>query len=60
MREGHTLEAMESLREALGMTAAEWETVALEWGLPRYRGRQVFDAIHRQGLRDYEGRCGSG
>ena len=36
------------------MTAAEWEAVALDWGLPRYRGRQIFDAIHEQGLRDYE------
>jgi 23S rRNA (adenine2503-C2)-methyltransferase len=44
---------MESLREAVGMTAAEWEAVTLEWGLPRYRGRQVFDAIHRRGVRDY-------
>ena len=36
------------------MTAAAWEAVALEWGLPRYRGRQIFDAIHVQGLRDYD------
>ena len=36
------------------MTAEEWEAVALEWGLPRYRGRQIFDAIHGQGLRDYD------
>lgn len=45
---------MEPVREAVGMTAAEWEAVALEWGLPRYRGRQIFDAIHVQGLRDYD------
>jgi 23S rRNA (adenine2503-C2)-methyltransferase len=45
---------MESLREAVGMTAVEWEAVSLEWGLPRYRGRQIFDAIHGQGLRDYD------
>jgi 23S rRNA (adenine2503-C2)-methyltransferase len=45
---------MEPVREAVGMTAAEWEAVALEWGLPRYRGRQIFDAIHSQGLRDYD------
>ena len=37
------------------MTAAEWEAVALGWALPRYRGRQIFDAIHVQGLRDYDG-----
>jgi 23S rRNA (adenine2503-C2)-methyltransferase len=35
------------------MTAAGWEQLAGEWGLPRYRGRQIFDAIHRQGVRDY-------
>jgi 23S rRNA (adenine2503-C2)-methyltransferase len=40
-------------REALGMTPAGWEALAEEWGLPRYRGRQVFDALHRQGVRDY-------
>ena len=40
-------------REALGMTPGAWEALALEWGLPRYRGRQVFDALHRQGVRDY-------
>src|SRR5258706_1333933 len=50
----HRLEAMEFVREAVGMTAAEWEAVALEWGLPRYRGRQIFDAMHVQGLRDYD------
>jgi 23S rRNA (adenine2503-C2)-methyltransferase len=46
---------MEPSREPLGMTAAAWETLAAEWDLPRYRGRQIFDAIHRQGLRDYSG-----
>ena len=40
-------------REALGLSAANWDALALEWGLPRYRGRQVFDAIHRRGARDY-------
>ncbi len=35
------------------MTAAGWEALAREWSLPRYRGRQVFDALHRQGVRDY-------
>ena len=50
----HTLKAMtEPLREPLGMTVAGWESLAGEWGLPRYRARQVFDALHRQGVRDY-------
>jgi 23S rRNA (adenine2503-C2)-methyltransferase len=40
-------------REALGLSATSWEALALEWGLPRYRGRQVFDALHRRGARDY-------
>jgi 23S rRNA (adenine2503-C2)-methyltransferase len=35
------------------MTPAAWEALAQVWGLPRYRGRQVFDAVHRQGVRDY-------
>ncbi len=35
------------------MTPAAWEALAQEWSLPRYRGRQVFDALHRQGVRDY-------
>ncbi|HEV2064863.1 MAG TPA: 23S rRNA (adenine(2503)-C(2))-methyltransferase RlmN [Thermoanaerobaculia bacterium] len=40
-------------RETLGLSAASWDALALEWGLPRYRGRQVFDALHRRGARDY-------
>jgi 23S rRNA (adenine2503-C2)-methyltransferase len=56
MTAGHKLGAMtESVREALGMTPAGWEALALEWSLPRYRGRQIFDAIHRQGVHDYSG-----
>jgi 23S rRNA (adenine2503-C2)-methyltransferase len=39
--------------DPLGLTVAEWEALAREWSLPRYRGRQVFDALHRQGVRDY-------
>ncbi len=35
------------------MTPAGWGALALEWGLPRYRGRQIFDALHRQGVHDY-------
>lgn len=36
------------------MTVKAWESLLEEWGLPRYRGRQVFEALHRQGIRDYE------
>src|SRR5215467_6551722 len=45
---------MGSDREPLGMTVADWEGLAEESSLPRYRGRQVFDALHRRGVRDYE------
>src|SRR5450756_66906 len=43
----------DSSREPLGITAAGWQALAGEWELPRYRGRQIFDAIHGQGVRDY-------
>jgi 23S rRNA (adenine2503-C2)-methyltransferase len=39
--------------DPLGTTRAEWERLASEWGLPLYRGRQVFDALHTRGVRDY-------
>jgi len=39
--------------EGLGMTAGDWEGLVEGWGLPGYRGRQVFEALHRQGIRDY-------
>ena len=44
---------MTTPREALGLSPAVWETFAGERGLPRYRGRQIFDALHRRGVRDY-------
>ncbi len=40
-------------REPLALTAAGWEDLVAEWALPRYRGRQIFDALHRQGIRDW-------
>ena len=39
--------------EALGLSAAAWNALVLEWGLPAYRGGQIFDALHRRGVRDY-------
>lgn len=39
--------------EALGLSAAAWDALALAWSLPRYRGKQIFDALHRRGARDY-------
>ncbi len=44
---------MDSSREPLGLTVAGWEALAVGRSLPRYRGQQVFDAIHRQSVRDY-------
>ncbi len=35
------------------MTPAAWETLVVSWGLPRYRGGQIFDAIHRAGRRSW-------
>ncbi len=35
------------------MTSAAWEALAVEWGLARYRGRQIFDALHRGGRLEY-------
>ena len=35
------------------MSLASWEALAEEWSLPRYRARQIFDALHRQGVPDY-------
>jgi 23S rRNA (adenine2503-C2)-methyltransferase len=39
--------------DPLGASPADWESLAAAWKLPRYRGRQIFDAIHRSGRRDY-------
>jgi 23S rRNA (adenine2503-C2)-methyltransferase len=39
--------------EPLGMTSAAWEALMAERGLPRYRGRQIFDALHRGGRLEY-------
>lgn len=39
--------------DPLGLSPAGWESVALAWGVPRYRGKQIFDALHRHRRRDY-------
>ena len=39
--------------DPLGLSPSAWESLAESRSLPRYRGRQVFDAIHRRGVRDY-------
>jgi 23S rRNA (adenine2503-C2)-methyltransferase len=43
-----------SLFDPLGLSPREWESLFEGWGLPRYRGRQVFAALHRCGVRDYD------
>jgi len=35
------------------MSRTHWEELASAWGLERYRGRQVFDALHVRGAREY-------
>jgi 23S rRNA (adenine2503-C2)-methyltransferase len=39
--------------DPLGMSRSQWEELASAWGLERYRGRQVFDALHVRGAREY-------
>jgi 23S rRNA (adenine2503-C2)-methyltransferase len=39
--------------DPLGSTSAAWEAFAESRALPRYRGRQIFDALHRRGRLDY-------
>src|SRR5512132_1332400 len=44
---------MPSPADPLGLTPAGWEAVADSWKEPRYRGRQIFDALHRRGVTEY-------
>jgi 23S rRNA (adenine2503-C2)-methyltransferase len=37
--------------QPLGFSRSQWESLAQSWSLPAYRGRQIFDAIHRRGAR---------
>ena len=39
--------------DPLGLSSAGWEAFAESRGLPRYRGRQIFDALQRSGRLDY-------
>jgi 23S rRNA (adenine2503-C2)-methyltransferase len=41
--------------QALGLSRAQWEAQAQSWGVPAYRGRQIFDALHRRGARSAAG-----
>ncbi len=44
---------MTSSLDPLGATASLWERHVESWSLPRYRGRQIFEALHGKGYRDY-------
>jgi len=35
------------------MSRSDWEELASELGLERFRARQIFDALHLRGVRDY-------
>jgi 23S rRNA (adenine2503-C2)-methyltransferase len=39
--------------DPLGLSRSGWEAVAEELGQPRYRGRQLFDALHRSRRRSW-------
>lgn len=41
--------------DAFGFSRSRWESVARGWGVPEYRGRQIFDAIHGRGARSAAG-----
>jgi 23S rRNA (adenine2503-C2)-methyltransferase len=40
--------------DPLSLSSSGWEALAESWSLPRYRGRQIFDALHRRGVRAYD------
>jgi 23S rRNA (adenine2503-C2)-methyltransferase len=39
--------------DPLGLSPSAWETFAAAQEWPAYRGRQIFDALHRRSLREY-------
>jgi len=43
-----------SSRDPLALTRGAWEEFLTEWGLSSYRGRQIFDALHRRRAGSYE------
>jgi 23S rRNA (adenine2503-C2)-methyltransferase len=45
---------MNGAADALGLSRPAWEARMSQWGLPAFRGRQIFDALHRRGVRDYD------
>ncbi|MFN2385011.1 MAG: 23S rRNA (adenine(2503)-C(2))-methyltransferase RlmN [Thermoanaerobaculia bacterium] len=45
---------MNGAAEPLGFSRSRWEAWMSERGFPAFHGRQVFDALHRRGVRKYE------
>ena len=43
--------APNSSPQAFGLSRSQWETQVRSWSAPAYRGRQIFDALHRRGVR---------
>ena len=39
--------------DPLGLPSSGWEDLVASWNLPRYRGRQIFEALHGRGARSY-------
>jgi 23S rRNA (adenine2503-C2)-methyltransferase len=46
--------ASQSTPQPLGLSRRDWEFLAQSWALPAFRGRQIFDALHRRGARSME------
>lgn len=44
---------MNGAADALGLSRSQWEALMAQWNLPPFRGRQVYDALHRRGVRSY-------
>lgn len=43
--------ALKPSPQALGLSRSQWEAQVRSWSAPAYRGRQIFDALHRRGAR---------
>ena len=42
---------MTASSDPLGLSRSDWEQRVTAWGLPAFRGRQIFDALHGRGAR---------
>ena len=46
----HSVPELKAPQHPLGRLPEEWEQKVREWGMPAYRGRQVFEWIHKQAV----------